>query len=88
MFDTPSPAEITQHFKAMTDSVTLINNTIADDSEALRNFGDASEVNLMITRNTDHLEIQLAKDWAKDDSRDKTSYTDAITAGKNYVANN
>ena len=42
----------------------------------------------MITRNTDHLEIQLATDWAKDDSRDKTSYTDAITAGKNYVASN
>ena len=88
MVDTPTPAEITQHFSAMTDSVKLINRTIADDSEALRNFGDASGVNLMITRNTDHLEIQLAKDWAKDDSRDKTSYTDAITAGKNYVANN
>ena len=88
MVDTPSPEQITQHFSAMTDSVTLINNTIADDSEALRNLVNASEVNLMITRNTDHLELQLSKDWAKDDSRDKTSYTDAITAGKNYVASN
>ena len=88
MVDTPSPEQITQHFSAMDDSVTLIDATIADDSEALRNLGNASEVNLMITRNTDHLELQLSKDWAKDDSRDKTSYTDAITAGKNYVANN
>ena len=84
--DPLTAAEIDAHFSAMDDSVNLINATVADDSEALRNFGDASGVNLMITRNTDHLEIQLATDWAKDDSRDKTSYTDAITAGKSYVA--
>jgi len=88
MVDTPSPEQITQHFSAMDDSVTLIDAIIADDSEALQNSGSVSEVKLMITRNTDHLELQLSQDWAKDDSRDKTSYTDAITAGKNYVANN
>jgi len=48
-------------------------------------MGSAEEVKLMITRNTDHLEIQLNKDWAKDDSRDKSSYTSAIDAGKEYV---
>jgi hypothetical protein len=40
----------------------------------------------MVTRNTDHLEIQAAKDWYSDSSLDKTSYTDAVTAGKAYVA--
>ena len=25
------------------------------------------------------------KDWATEDSRDKSSYTDAITAGVNYI---
>ena len=77
--------EINQHFSAMDDSVNLINNTIADDAEALEMFGSAEEVKLMMKRNTDHLELQLDKDWAVADSRDKSSYTDAITAGLNYI---
>ena len=78
--------EINQHFSAMDDSVNLINNTIADDTQALENaMGSAEEVKLMMKRNTDHLEIQLDKDWAVADSRDKSSYTDAITAGVNYI---
>ena len=28
---------------------------------------------------------QLVKDWAADDSRDKSDYTSAIDAGKEYV---
>ncbi len=77
--------EINQHFSAMDDSVNLITNTIADDAYALEMFGSAEEVNLMMKRNTDHLELQLDKDWAVADSRDKSSYTDAITAGLNYI---
>ncbi len=77
--------EINAHFSAMDDSVNLINETIADDTEALRGFGSAEEVKLMVKRNTDHLEIQLDKDWAMEDDRDKTSYSDAITTGVNYI---
>ncbi len=78
--------EINAHFSAMDDSVNLINDTIADDTQALENvMGSAEEVKLMMKRNTDHLEIQLNKDWATEDSRDKSSYTDAITAGLNYI---
>ena len=78
--------EINAHFSAMDDSVNVINDTIADDTHAIESaMGGAEEVKLMITRNTDHLEIQLNKDWAKDDSRDKSSYTSAIDAGKEYV---
>ena len=77
--------EINGHFSAMDDSVNLINDTIADDAEALEMYGSAEEVNLMIKRNTDHLELQLDKDWAVADNRDKSSYTDAITAGVNYI---
>jgi hypothetical protein len=77
--------DINQHFSAMDDSVNLITNTIADDADALEMFGSAEEVNLMMKRNTDHLELQLDKDWAVADSRDKSSYTDAITAGLNYI---
>ena len=85
MADELTAEEIAAHFSAMDDSVTLINETIADDTDALEMFGDAAGVKEMITRNTDHLELQLDKDWAKDDSRDKSSYTDAIDAGKEYV---
>lgn len=77
--------EIAGHFSAMDDSVDLINATVADDSEAKRMMS-AGEVKLMVTRNTDHLEIQAEKDWYKDSSNSKTSYDDAVTAGKAYVA--
>jgi hypothetical protein len=82
----PTADEIAQHFSAMDDSVTLINATVADDTDALNQFGTAAEVKLMVTRNTDHLEIQAAKDWYSDSSKSKTPYTDAVTAGKAYVA--
>ena len=78
--------EIAAHFSAMDDSVNLINDTVADDTNALRQFGTAAEVKLMVTRNTDHLEVQAAKDWYSDSSKSKTTYTDAVTAGKAYVA--
>jgi hypothetical protein len=78
--------EIAAHFSAMDDSVNLINDTVADDTNALMQFGTAAEVKLMVTRNTDHLEIQAAKDWYSDSSKSKTTYTDAVTAGKAYVA--
>jgi hypothetical protein len=83
--DNPTAAEIDAHFDAMDDSVSLINAIVADDSDAL-SIQTAAEVKLMVTRNTDHLELQLGKDWAVEDGRSKTSYTDAITAGKAYVA--
>ena len=86
MPDTPTEAEIASHFSAMDDSVTLINETVADDTEALLIYGDAAEVNLMVTRNTDHLEIQAARDWYSDSSNSKTPYIEAVAAGKAYVA--
>ena len=82
----PTADEIAAHFSAMDDSVNLINATIADDTDALVSFGTADEVKLMVTRNTDHLEIQAAEAWYSDSSKSKTSYTDAVTAGKAYVA--
>jgi ribonucleotide reductase alpha subunit len=69
----------------MDDSVALINATVADDTEELAMHGSAAEVKLMITRNTDHLELQAEHDWYLDSSVSKTAYTDAVTAGKAYV---
>ena len=42
----------------------------------------------MVTRNTDHLEIQAAKDWYSASDKSKTPYTGAVTAGKAYVVSN
>ena len=85
MADVLTADEIAAHFSAMDDSVTLIAATVADDSEALAMNGSAAEVKLMITRNTDHLELQATHDWYSDSSVSKTAYTDAVTAGKAYV---
>ena len=84
--DTPTEAEIAAHFSAMDDSVALINETVADDTKALSLHGNDAEVKLMVTRNTDHLEIQAAKAWYSDSSNSKTPYIEAVTAGKAYVA--
>ena len=77
--------DINQYFSGMDDCVTLINDTIDDNTRALEIYNDAEGVKAMMKRNTDHLELQLNKDWATEDSRDKSSYTDAITAGVNYI---
>jgi|TARA_R110002167_G_C12382189_1_gene625152 hypothetical protein len=86
MADVLTADEIAAHFSAMDDSVALINATVADDSEEIAMWGSAAEVKLMVTRNTDHLEVQAAKDWYSDSSKSKTPYTNAVTAGKAYVA--
>jgi len=86
MADELTAEEIAQHFSAMDDSVNLINATIADDTEALAVNGSAADVKLMVTRNTAHLEIQAATDWYSESSLSKTAYTNAVTAGKAYVA--
>lgn len=80
-----------------TDSVTVINSINTDGSSS--NFWltadvTQAEINAMIQRNVDHLEIILAYDGTnqkpdiKNSSEDKSSYTSAITTGKAYIAAN
>jgi hypothetical protein len=84
---TDTPTEIAAHFSAMDDSVNLITAVVEDDTNFVNDDPDgAGGVKLMVTRNTDHLEIQAAKDWYSDSSNSKTSYTNAITIGKAYVS--
>lgn len=87
MTDIQTEAEIAQHFSAMDDSVNLITAIVEDDSRFINDNSDGAEgVKLMVTRNTDHLEIQAAKPWYSDSSNSKTSYDNAVTIGKAYVA--
>ena len=85
------------------DSVTLINDINTNGSNSI--YAGASndldgnveasplsqdEINDMVQRNVDHLEIVLA--YTEPDvagsSDDKSSYTSAITTGKAYIAAN
>ena len=81
---------------AATDSVTVITdiNTNGANSTCLIPDLTQAEVNDVVQRNVDHLEIILAYDGENDtpdvagSSDDKSSYTGAVTTGKAYIAAN
>jgi len=86
---------VSEVLTAATDSVTLINGVNA----GTRNVEGMtqSEINDMVQRNVDHLEIVLAYAPVDEDddtpdvagsSDDKTSYTTAITTGNAYITDN
>ena len=79
---------VTEVLTAGTDSVNLIDGVKAGswDVEGMTQ----SEINEMIQRNVDHLEIILeyTDPDVKGSSDDKTSYTTAITTGKTYITDN
>ena len=73
--------EIAQHYSAMGDSVTLINDIIAGDAMA---DDDAADKQDCVDRNVEHLEIMVAQDYWT--SEDMTDCEAAIVAGKAYTA--
>jgi hypothetical protein len=86
---------VEQVLTAATDSVTLINEVNAGtwNVEGITQ----EEINDMVQRNVDHLEIILAYAPVDEDddtpdvagsSVDKSSYTTAIATGKAYIAAN
>jgi len=88
-------ATVTEVLTAATDSVTLINDINGGTHDV--NGMTQEEINDMVQRNVDHLEIVLAYEPADEDdetpdvvgdSSDKSSYTSAITTGKAYIAAN
>jgi len=79
---------VEQVLTAATDSVTLINEVNAGtwNVEGMTQ----EEINEMVQRNIDHLELILAytEPDVVGDSSDKSSYTDAIATGNTYITNN
>lgn len=73
-------------FDAADDSVSLINGVnggswdVSDMSQ--------SEINDMVQRNVDHLSVILAYEEIVADSRDKSSYTGAVSTGNTYISDN
>ena len=86
---------VTEVLTSATDSVTLI-NAVKGGSANVTGMTQA-QINEMVQRNVDHLEIILAYAPVDSDddtpdvagsSDDKTSYTTAITVGKQYITDN
>ena len=86
---------VEQVLTAATDSVTVINNINGGTYDV--NGMTQEEINEMVQRNVDHLELILAYEPADEDdetpdvvgdSSDKSSYTDAIATGNTYISNN
>ena len=79
---------VTEVLTAATDSVTLIDAVNGGTHEV--GTMTQAEINDMVQRNVDHLELILAytNPDVAGDSSDKSSYTGAITTGKEYIAAN
>lgn len=73
--------QLAQDYSAMGDSVALITAVIAGDSMAEEDAEDRQDC---VDRNTQHLELMVAKeDWG---SEDMTAANAAISAGNGYSA--
>ena len=90
---------VTEVLTAATDSVTLINdiNTNGANSIFWTLGSNQEEINDMVQRNVDHLELILAYEPVDEDdetpdvvgdSSDKSSYTSAIATGEAYITDN
>ena len=79
---------VTEVLTAATNSVNLIN--AINSGTHLYVDKTQAELNVMVQRNVDHLELILAytDPDVVGDSSDKSSYTDAIATGKAYITNN
>ena len=79
--ETRTTEKLAQDYAALGDSVDLINAIIAGDSMADESAEDRQDC---VNRNTQHLEIMVAKeDWG---SEDMTATNAAIAAGNGYTA--
>ena len=66
VLDVPSTEEKAQHYKAMLDSVNLIDEMRTNPPEDMTD----EEVADCISRNVEHLEIMVAKDfWTNEDMK-------------------
>ena len=92
-------ATVTEVLTSATDSVNLINDVNDNGSSSAHVVlgMPQEEINEMIQRNVDHLELILAYEPVDEDdptpdvvgdSSDKSSYTDAIATGNTYITNN
>lgn len=80
MMDELTPEQIAQHYRALGDSVWLVNAVI--NGETMKG-ASAAEKKSTVDRNVAHLEMMRAKDYWTDE--DFTAVDAAIAAGKAYA---
>ena len=80
VLDIPSTEEKAQHYKAMGDSVKLIDDILT--GEAMQDETDEEKKDC-VTRNVEHLKIMVAKEWWGDE--DMQPSNEAITAGEAFL---
>jgi hypothetical protein len=78
--DTPTPEEIAQQYRALGDSVWLINAIIA--GQQMKGASEQEKKDA-VGRNVAHLELMRVKEYWTDE--DMTAVDAAIAAGKAYV---
>jgi hypothetical protein len=81
MTDAPTTEEIAAHYTAMGHSVALITDVIAGNAMADDDVADRQDC---VDRNTQHLELMVAKDYWTNESMTATNA--AVTAGNGYTA--
>tara|TARA_B110000211_G_C13618992_1_gene352309 strand:+ start:197 stop:478 length:282 start_codon:yes stop_codon:yes gene_type:complete len=81
--------ELTKLYSSCNDSVVLINGVIADTWE-YNDYANLNQTdkNSLINRNVISLESRMDLDAVIADSTSKTPFTNAIAAGKTYIADN
>jgi hypothetical protein len=76
-----TPEQIAQHYKAMLDSVWLVNAVIAGEQMANQTDADKKDC---VDRNVKHLELMAVKDfWT---TEDMTPVNNAIADGNAFTA--
>jgi hypothetical protein len=81
MTNIPTADEIAAHYTAMGHSVALITDVIAGNTLANKSAAERQDV---VDRNTQHLEVMVAKDYWTNESMTATNA--AVTAGNGYTA--
>ena len=81
--ETPTPEQIAQDFKAMDDSVWVIDNKIENGPYE---FQTQEEANAEVDRNVQHLELMLSKEYIQEDGHELATYQVAIEDGNAYIA--
>ena len=81
--------ELVAFYASCGDSVDVINGVVAD-SWTNNNFATLNQAgkNALVDRNVTSLEWRMTIDAIVADSTSKTPYTNAIAAGKTYIADN
>ena len=80
---TPTPEELDQMFRAMDDSVWVIDDKIVNGPSGGQTQQEANDE---VERNVAHLELMLSKSYIQDAGRELSTYEVAIIDGNAYIA--